>query len=291
MSYQPSLLHSRGLRRFNRLPAKIVLFVFVLFSLIPFAWMLTASLEPVTSLYGKTFDILPHPLTLHNYATLLHPGQTQGADFPRYFLNSIIVVLGTVVASLVVAVPAAYGFSRFRFRGRQSIMYTVLLQGVFPLVNFLIPLYIIMNRFHLLNSYYGLIIGYLTFSLPLNMWILKSFFDGIPPDMETAARLDGASRFRAFVEMALPPALPGIVATAIYTFILAWDEYLYALTMINSSSMRTLPLGLYEFFSEGQPNWGELTAVAIAMSIPVVVVFIVLQRYFVTALTKGALKY
>lgn len=275
----------------SRLPSQFALFLFVLFSLIPFAWMLTASLEPQSALYQGSVRLLPHPLSLENYRNLVHPSAGANVNFPRYFLNSVIVVIGTVVLSLLITVPAAYGFSRFRFRGRRAIMYGVLVQSILPLINFLIPLYIVMKGVRLDDTYASLIIGYLTFSLPLNIWILKSFFDGIPSDMETAARLDGAGRWRAFVEMALPPAVPGIAATAIYTFILAWDEYLYALTMISSESHRTLPLGLYDFFSEGIPNWSGLTATAIGISIPVVIVFLVLQRYFVSALTKGALKY
>jgi multiple sugar transport system permease protein len=284
-------MQTSGVRILKRLPSWLGLSVFVLFALIPFLWLLTASLEPATSLNRSTLSLIPHPLTFDNYGNLLHPNSQQQTDFPRYFVNSVIVVACTVVLALLVAVPAAYGFSRFRFPGRQAILYGILVQSVFPLINFLIPLYIVMRTLHLANTYPSLVIGYLTFSLPLNIWLLKGFFDGIPPDMEIASRLDGASRWRAFIEIALPPALPGIMATAIYTFILAWDEYLYALTMVSSSSMRTLPLGLFAYFSEGTPNWSGLSATAIAMSIPVVAVFLILQRYFITALTKGALKY
>jgi multiple sugar transport system permease protein len=284
-------MQTSGARVLKRLPSWLGLAAFVLFTLVPFLWLLTASLEPITALYRSTVSLFPHPFTLGNYANLLHPNTQQATDFPRYFANSVIVVVCTVALALLVAIPAAYGFSRFRFFGRQAILYGILVQSVFPLINFLIPLYILMHGLHLTNTYASLIIGYLTFSLPLNIWLLKGFFDGIPSDMEVAARLDGASRWRAFIEIALPPALPGIMATAIYTFILAWDEYLYALTMVSSSSMRTLPLGLFAYFSEGNPNWSGLSATAIAMSIPVVIVFLFLQRYFITALTKGALKY
>ena len=269
----------------------LLLAFFLLFALVPFGWMLTASLEPQTSLYREHLTYLPAPVTLANYAKLFAADPVAGTDFPRYFVNSLIVVICTVVLALLIAVPAAYGFSRYRFLGKNVILYGILFQSLLPLVNFLIPLYIVMEDFSLLDTYPSLIIGYLTFSLPLNIWILKSFFDGIPPDMEMSARLDGASAFRAFVEIAVPPALPGIVATAIFTFILSWDEYLYALTMISSSSMRTLPLGIFAYFSEGAPNWSALMATAIAMSIPVIVVFLVLQKYFIAALTKGALKY
>lgn len=280
-----------GRRIVRRGSAWLILIVLLLFAIIPFLWMLTASLEPIQSLNRSTVSFIPSPFTLKNYAALFHPNTQAQTNFPRYFLNSVIVVMCTVLLALIVATPAAYGFSRFRFRGRQVMLFGVLIQSVFPLINFLIPLYIVMHTLGLTDTYPSLIIGYLTFSLPLNIWLLKGFFDGIPADMEMAARLDGASRWRAFLEIGLPPALPGLVATAIYTFILAWDEYLYALTMIQSSSMRTLPLGIFAYFSEGTPNWSQLTATAIAMSIPVVVVFLVLQRYFINALTKGALKY
>jgi len=279
-------------RRWARwVPPKLALVFYLLFALVPFGWMLTASLEPQTSLYRAHLSLLPSPVTLANYRALFTANPVAGTDFPRYFMNSLIVVCCTVVLAVLVAVPAAYGFSRYRFFGKDAMLYGILLQSIFPLVNFLIPLYILMQDLGLLNTYGSLIIAYLTFSLPLNIWILKSFFDGIPTDMEMSARLDGASAWRAFVEIAIPPAMPGIVATAIFTFILAWDEYLYALTMISTSSMRTLPLGIFAYFSEGVPNWSGLTATAIAMSIPVIVVFLVLQKYFIAALTKGALKY
>jgi multiple sugar transport system permease protein len=275
----------------RRVPSRFALLLFVIFALLPFAWMLTASLEPSSALYHNSGGLIPHPFTMQNYVDVLRPNSANSNDFVRQFVNSIIVAGSTVALALVVAVPAAYGFSRFQFPARRSILYVILVQSIFPLVNFLVPLYILMQDFSLVNTYGSLIIGYLTFSLPLDIWLLKGFFDGIPPDMEISARLDGASRWRAFLEVGLPPALPGIVATAVFTFILAWDEYLYALTMISSAPMRTLPLGIFAFFSEASPNWSLLTATAIAMSIPVVIVFLFLQRYFIAALTKGALKY
>ena len=168
---------------------------FLLFALIPFGWMLTASLEPQTSLYREHLSYLPDPLTFENYAALLAADPVAGTDFPRYFLNSLVVVVCTVILALLIAVPAAYGFSRYRFLGKNVVLYGILFQSLLPLVNFLIPLYIVLQEFGLLDTYPSLIIGYLTFSLPLNIWILKSFFDGIPPDMEMSARLDGASRF------------------------------------------------------------------------------------------------
>ena len=272
------------------IPQKFALLCYILFALVPFAWMLTASLEPQTSLYREHLTLLPEPVTLSNYRALFSADPVAGTDFPLYFENSLIVVSCTMVLALLVAVPAAYGFSRYRFLGKNAILYGILLQSIFPLVNFLIPLYILMQGLDLLNMYASLIVAYLTFSLPLNIWILKSFFDGIPTDMEMSARLDGASAFRAFVEIAIPPAMPGIVATAIFTFILAWDEYLYALTMISTADMRTLPLGIFSYFSEGVPNWSGLTATAIAMSIPVIIVFLVTAKVLHCSSYEGGIE-
>ena len=189
-----------------------------------------------------------------------------------------------------VAVPAAYAFSRFRFPGKNALFYGVLLRNMFPAVIFLIPLFILMRNLHLVNSYLSLIITYLTFGLPLSIWLLKGFYDNIPVQLEQAARIDGATRFQAFLYIVMPLSAPGIVATAIYSFILAWNEYVYALTFITDDQKLTVPVGLQRFFSEFVANWPGLMAAAFLMSVPVVVMFLVLQKYFVRALTEGAVK-
>jgi multiple sugar transport system permease protein len=157
-------------------------------------------------------------------------------------------------------------------------------------VIFLIPLFILMRNLHLVNSYLSLIITYLTFGLPLSIWLLKGFYDNIPVQLEQAARIDGATRFQAFLYIVMPLSAPGIVATAIYSFILAWNEYVYALTFITDDQKLTVPVGLQRFFSEYVANWPGLMAAAFLMSVPVVVMFLVLQKYFVRALTEGAVK-
>ncbi len=187
-------------------------------------------------------------------------------------------------------IETAYAFSRFRFPGRQALFYAVLLRNMFPTVVFLMPLFIMMRWLHLVNTETSLILTYLSFGLPLSIWLLKGFYDNIPAQLEQAARIDGATRFQAFFWIVMPLSSPGIIATAIYSFIQAWNEYVYALTFLNDKSKLTLPVGLQRFFSEYATNWPGLMAAAFIMSVPVVALFLVLQKYFVRALTEGAVK-
>ncbi len=268
----------------------IFLILLLLFTVIPMLWMLSTSFK--TQLGALRFPPrwIPDNPTLENYKLLLNPNEDVGRTFLRYMGNSLFVSTATTIIGVVVAVPAAYAFSRFRFPGKNALFYGVLLRNMFPAVIFLIPLFIFMRNLHLVNSYWSLIITYLTFGLPLSIWLLKGFYDNIPYQLEQAARIDGASRFQAFVRVVMPLSAPGIVATAIYSFILAWNEYVYALTFINDQDKLTVPVGLQRFFTEYVANWPGLMAAAFLMSVPVVVMFLVLQKYFVRALTEGAVK-
>ena len=162
---------------------------------------------------------------------------------------------------------------------------------MFPVVVFLIPLFILMKNLHLIDNQWSLILTYLTFGLPLSIWLLKGFFDNIPPELERAARIDGATRFQSFRLIVMPLSAPGIIATAIYAFIQGWNEYVYARTFLNSNDKLTLPIGLQKFFTENSSNWPGLMAASFIMSVPVVALFLMLQRYFVQALTEGAVKH
>jgi multiple sugar transport system permease protein len=161
---------------------------------------------------------------------------------------------------------------------------------MFPAVVFLMPLFIMMRFLYLVNTQTSLIVTYLTFGLPLSIWLLKGFYDNIPIELEQAARIDGATRFQAFFLVVMPLSAPGIIATAIYSFITAWNEYVYALTFLNDDDKLTLPVGLQRFFTEYATNWPGLMAAPLIMSVPVVALFLVLQKYFVRALTEGAVK-
>ena len=266
------------------------LVVLLAFAVIPMLWMLSTSLKGQFAALSQPPEWIPSHPTLEQYQTLLSPTGTIGPVFLRYFLNSMIVSLTTTALGVLIAIPAAYAFSRFQFPGRDVLFFAVLVRNMFPVVVFLIPLFILMRALHLINTHWSLILTYMTFGLPLSIWLLKGFYDNIPEELERAARIDGASRFKAFWLIIMPLSSPGIIATAIYAFIGAWNEYVYALTFLNSENLLTLPVGLQHFFTEFATNWPGLMAAAFIMSVPVVVMFMLLQKQFVRALTEGAVK-
>lgn len=268
----------------------IFLILLLLFSILPMAWMLITSVKTQFAAIQYPPELVPSNPTLEQYYRLLSPSSEIGGQFLRYMWNSIYVSTLTTIFGVAVAVPAAYAFARFRFPGRNALFFSVLFRNMFPAVVFLMPLFIMMRWMGLVNTHASLVTTYLTFGLPLSIWLLKGFYDNIPVELEQAARIDGCTRFQAFWMIVMPLSAPGIIATAIYSFITAWNEYVYALTFLNSDEKLTLPVGLQRFFTEYATNWPGLMAASFIMSIPVVVMFLVLQKYFVRALTEGAVK-
>ena len=269
--------------------------VFLLFMLIytalPMVWMLLTSIKSGFAAMAFPPEWWPSEPTLASYRNLLDPQNSVGRDFLRFFWNSLIVATLTTILAVLVAVPAAYAFSRFRFPGRRLLFFSVLLRNMFPAVIFLVPLFILMRFLGLVNTHGSLVLTYLTFGLPLAIWLLKGFYDNIPVQLEQAARIDGATRLQAFILIVMPLSVPGIIATAIYSFIGAWNEYIYAYTFLSKNEQLTLPVGVQRFFSENTTDFPGLMAASFMMSVPVVVLFLVLQKYFVRALTEGAVKH
>jgi multiple sugar transport system permease protein len=274
-----------------RWSGRIFLALLLFFATVPMAWMLITSLKTGFAAMQYPPQWWPAEPTLENYWKLLDPTERIGQDFLRYFWNSLWVSTLTTILAVIVAVPAAYAFSRFRFPGRTFLFFAVLLRNMFPAVIFLVPLFILMRWLGLVNTHGSLILTYLTFGLPLAIWLLKGFYDNIPIQLEQAARIDGATRFQAFLLVVMPLSTPGIIATSIYSFIGAWNEYIYAYTFLTRHDQMTLPVGIQRFFSENATDWPGLMAATFMMSVPVVVLFLVLQRYFVRALTEGAVKH
>lgn len=268
----------------------VLLAVLTMFAMLPMAWMLVTSVKTQFAATQYPPEWIPLHPTLQEYGRLLSPASAVGREFLQYLANSLWVSFATTALGVAVAVPAAYAFSRFRFPGRNLLFYSVLLRNMFPAVVFLMPLFIMMRWMGLVNTHASLILTYLTFGLPLSIWLLKGFYDNIPVQLEQAARIDGATRFQAFLLIVMPLSSPGIIATAIYSFIMAWNEYVYALTFINDKTRLTLSVGLQRFFAEFATNWPGLMAASFIMSVPVVALFLFLQKYFVKALTEGAVK-
>jgi multiple sugar transport system permease protein len=270
---------------------RIFLGLMLFYTAVPMLWMLITSVKSGFAAMQLPPQWWPAEPTLASYQKLLDPQNSVGQDFLRFFLNSLIVSTLTTVLGVIVAVPAAYAFSRFRFPGRNFLFFAVLLRNMFPAVIFLVPLFILMRWLGLVNTHGSLVVTYLTFGLPLSIWLLKGFYDNIPIQLEQAARIDGATRFQAFVKIVMPLSVPGIIATAIYSFIGAWNEYIYAYTFLSKNEQLTLPVGIQRFFSENTTDFPGLMAASFMMSAPVVVLFLVLQKYFVRALTEGAVKH
>src|SRR6478609_2619679 len=283
-------------RRNNRvdgwgLAGRIFLVFMLFYTAVPMVWMLITSIKSGFAAMQFPPQWWPDQPTFASYEKLLDPQNSVGQDFLRFFWNSLFVSTATTILSVIVAVPAAYAFSRFTFPGRNFLFFTVLLRNMFPAVIFLVPLFILMRAIGLVNTHGSLVLTYLTFGLPLAIWLLKGFYDNIPVQLEQAARIDGATRFQAFILIVMPLSTPGIIATSIYSFIGAWNEYIYAYTFLTRHDQMTLPVGIQRFFSENATDWPGLMAATFMMSIPVVVLFLVLQRYFVRALTEGAVKH
>jgi len=212
-----------------RWAGRIFLVFMLLYTALPMIWMLLTSIKSGFAAMQFPPQWWPDQPTLASYQKLLDPQNSVGHDFLRFFWNSLLVSTATTVLSVIVAVPAAYAFSRFTFPGRNFLFFAVLLRNMFPAVIFLVPLFILMRAIGLVNTHGSLVLTYLTFGLPLAIWLLKGFYDNIPVQLEQAARIDGATRFQAFILIVMPLSAPGIIATAIYSFIGAWNEYIYRL--------------------------------------------------------------
>lgn len=264
-----------------------VIALLIIILLFPIWWMLVGSLRPYYTLISlDDVAFWPKDFTLENYIKIFSQ-----AKYLRYFANSFIVSGGTVLVTLLIAIPAAYSFSRFKFSGKNAVLSAVQSVQMFPIVVILISLYTFYKQWGMLNTYRGVILADVTFALPLSITLLKSFFDTVPSALDESAKIDGAGRMRTMVQVILPLVLPGLVAVAIYTFLTAWDDYLMSLTIIRIEEKRTLAVGLAQsFMGEYSNDYGALMAFSVAGSLPIVLLFIFFQKYMVEGLTAGAVK-
>jgi multiple sugar transport system permease protein len=257
----------------------------ILISVGPFLWLLKTSLIPESEIFIRPLQYLPRSVTLENFVMLF-----ERMNFFVYFKNSLVVAIGSTALGLLVSISSSYSFARFRFRGRKFLMAMFLVIPMFPSVLILIPIYDIMRSLGLLNSYASLVIAYSSFAIPFAIWMMTGYFAALPADMEEAARVDGCTRLTAFVRALLPVALPGISATALYIFIVSWNEYVFAALLAQGEGVRTLPVALQFFITEFTVNWGMLAAGGVIVSLPVILLFVFLQKQMISGLTAGAVK-
>ena len=254
------------------------------FALLPILWCFSTSLKTANNAVAIPPQWIPHPATLGNYALVI------GSGIPRYFLNSVIVSLLTVLLTLVVAALGGYAAARFNFRGKNAVLLGILSTVMVPGVVILVPLYMIASAIHIIDTYFVLVLVFTAWQSPAILWLMRGFFESIPRDMEEAAQIDGCTPVGAFVRVILPLAQPGLAAAAILVFVYVWNEFIIALVLTSSDDMRVLPLGLYFYISAFGVQWGQLTAAITVAIVPVIAVFVALQRHFVQGLTHGATK-
>jgi multiple sugar transport system permease protein len=252
---------------------------------VPLLWMVTSSLKGPQELFTRPPDLLPQHPTLQSYVTLFEESHAL-----TLVKNSLIVALGTTVASTALSALGAYSVTRFRFPGRQVIVLASLGAYVFPAVVLFVPLYIMFNNLGLTNSYLGLIAVHTAVDLPFSLWILRSFFLSIPLEIDEAAVIDGASFPRTFWSIILPLARPGLFTTALLAFVLSWSEFLFASVFMTDDAMKTIPVGMADFIAGFDVRWDQIMALAVVATLPVILLFLLVQKTFVRGLTAGAIK-
>jgi multiple sugar transport system permease protein len=268
---------------------RIGLFLLVVFALLPMWVMVTSALKPLGDVQAG-FRWFPSRITGQPFVDMWHT-----IPLARYFINSLVISSVASVASVVVALLAAYSLSRYRFRGRQTFATVVLSTQMFPGILFLLPLYVIFVNIgnttgvELYASRTGLIITYMTFTLPFAIWMLAGYLDTVPRELDEAAKVDGNGPLGAFLRVVVPAAVPGIVAVLIYAFMTAWGEVLFA-SVLTDDSTRTLAVGLQGYATQNNIYWNQIMAAALTVSLPIVVGFLVLQRFLVAGMTAGSVK-
>ena len=265
---------------FIELPVLVIL----IFALAPFVWMLLTSVKPNQDLSLFPVRYWPSVFTFAHFDMLL-----QRTSFAHNWFNSLLIATGAVLVGLSVSIPAAYAFSRFKFTGRNFFLTGFLVINMFPIVLLIIPLFVLMRHLGLIDTFIGVIIGHSTFSIPFSIWMLVSYFNAIPQDLDEAAMIDGASRLQTIRLVVLPLITPGVVTTAIYVFITSWNEYLFAM-MLSGDKVRPVTVALQLFIGEFTVQWGLLTAGGALIALPVTLLFLFIQKRLVGGLTAGAVK-
>ncbi|WP_313527433.1 carbohydrate ABC transporter permease [Shinella sp.] len=264
---------------------RLAILAYIVFALFPLFWLLKVSVTPNDLLYSEGVRMWPSRTTFEHYAFVI-----AHSAFPTFFKNSLIVAGSTAVTVTILASLAGYALSRFQFRAKYWIVALMLITQMFPLVMLVAPIFKMLSPLGLTNSLTGLVLVYTAFNVPFATFLMQSFFDGIPKDLEEAAMIDGATQFVAFRQIILPLTLPGIAATLGFVFTAAWSELLFALMLISGNDSSTFPVGLLTFVSKFSVDFGQMMAAGVLALIPACLFFLLIQRYLVQGLTAGAVK-
>lgn len=287
----------------GRTAAYVALLLVTFLMCFPLLWALSTSLKPAKDVMATPPRVIPKEITFANYRNLITgkeqyyradqtyvPTTAAPQHFVSWFGNSVVVSLGSTLISIVISTLAAYSITRFRYTGRRLIPYFSLLGYMIPSIILVFPMFLVMAQLSLTNSLWSLTFGYVSITLPFCMWLLWAFFRGIPVELEEAAMMDGAGRLRVFVDIVLPSAAPGIIAAAIFSLIVSWNDFLFARVFINSIENLPLTVGVMHFFEGVHVDWGLMMASAVLMTVPMAILFMLMQRHLVAGFGAGAVK-
>lgn len=254
--------------------------------LVPVYWMVVTSLKTNDAVFRVPPDLIPLPATVESYATAVF----RDPDIARGLTNSAIIAIGTTLVTLALALPAAYGLAKLRVRGIGVVMMLMLIVQMVPSVNLALPMFVLFSSAGLVNSYLGLIIANCALAVPLAITILRPYFLSVPAEVVEAAKMDGCNELTSFLRIALPISMPGIITVAVISFLGAWGEFVFGLSLATSESIQPITIVLAEITNEFGVRWNDLMAVSAVVALPVIAAFIFLQRYIVAGLTDGATK-
>jgi ABC-type glycerol-3-phosphate transport system permease component len=277
------MTYSKG-KVWNRFLLTLLQLLLALVILLPFFWMISISFKPENEPFSIPARLWPAHPTLANYASAFRP------EFQRYFLNSVVVSVLTLIITIPLALLAAYSFTRFQIRVLNILLISIMVAQMFPSSAIIIPIYMVVRSVNLLNTYAALVIAYITVTLPVGIWMMRGFLANLPTVFEEAAAIDGATPLRAFFAIVVPLCRPGIIATAVFVIIVTWQEFLFALSFTSTKEMRTLPVGMNDYIGQYGIRYGDLMASSVMVSLPVILLFFFLQRHFVAGLTAGSVK-
>ena len=273
---------------------RALLAFYLMFTLLPLLWLFLSTVQTQASLLRVPPRILPEAFTFENYLDIFKPaafGENSGqSTFLLALRNSVIVSLGTTAVAMLFGTAAAYAFARFNIPRKRGLLLVMLGSQLLPPISIIIPLFRMFKTAALLDTLWALILAYSTFSLPFVVWIMVGYFQTVPKELEEAARIDGASRFQAFIRVALPLAAPGLAATSVFTLLNAWDEFFFALIFTSTYAAKTVPVALAEFIGRHSVNWGMLVTGGFIASLPPIVLSLAFYRYIVSGLSAGGLK-
>lgn len=277
---------SRSKKEKNKLAATYAILIFMAASIVvPVLWMISTAFKTEPQTYYPQPKWIPDPFSLDSFRKFFNT-----YNFGRMTLNSLVVCLSAMVICVACACLAGYGVTRFRFKGRKQLMSFLLITQMFPGVMLVVPFYAVLSKYHLVNSLFGLVVVYAATNIAFSTWMIVSYFKTIPLELDEAARVDGASSFRIFWNIILPLIVPGIAAVAMFVLFNGWNEYMFSSVLVSKDELKTLTVGIISLNSQYQIKWNDLMAASSISSLPLVILFVSFQKYFIAGMTGGAVK-